>query len=247
MLTMTNRIFSLHIDAIGLFRLGKTNEQRLGAFENLLDEHFIKSDSTALIPTYSYSYTRNKTYDMRNSPSDVGFVTEYLRQRSSHKRTIDPLFSYVVLGNGISDDNFHVRNYECFGDHSLISELYNKDAMICSIAAPWTRVFTELHFIERRLGMKYRKNKTFFGKTIDQDGHVHETQATFYCKDYDYGLRSGHTRLAEDLIKDGVMVTFNLSPAVEIRGVFFKDLYQYVEDKVKKDYFYLCEEIPNDR
>ena len=118
--------------------------------------------------------------------------------------------------------------------------------MLCSIAASWKKTFTELHFIERLLEVKYRQNKTFYGKTIDVAGDVYETNATFFCKNYDYNLRSGHAQLAEDLIKDEVMKTINIDDKLQIKGVLFKDLHDYVEQKIKNNYFYLCEEIPND-
>lgn len=242
---LANSFFSFHIDYIGLFKLGKTNDERIRNFEKIIGKHFLENNSTVLIPTYSYSYTKKETYDMLNSQSDVGYVTEELRKRHPNTRTIDPLFSYIVIGNGISEENFSPRDYESFGDNSLISELYENNAMICSIASSWTRTFTELHLIERMLEVKYRQNKTFHGKTIDSSGNVHETNVTFFCKNYDYNLRSGHSQLAEDLIKDEVIKTIKIEDRLQIKGVSFKNLYEYVERKVKDDYFYLCEEIPN--
>jgi len=244
---LTNNLFSFHIDYIGLFRLGKTSDERINNFEKIIDKHFLDNGSTVLIPTYSYSYTKKEIYDMRNTSSDVGYVTEALRKNWCYARTIDPLFSYVVFGAGTSEENFSPRDYESFGENSLISELYEKNAMLCSIASSWTRTFTELHLIERMLEVKYRKNKTFYGETIDFDGTAHKTSVTFFCKNYDYNLRSGHAQLAEDLIKDEVMKTINIENKLQIKGVFFKDLYEYVEHKIRKDYFYLCEEIPNGR
>jgi len=244
---LANNFFSFHIDYIGLFKLGKTSDERINNFEEIIGKHFLEKNSTVLIPTYSYSYTKKEIYDMINTPSDVGHVTEALRKNWCYARTIDPLFSYIVLGPGVSKENFFPRDYESFGDNSLIAELYEKNAMICSIASSWTRTFTELHLIERMLEMKYRQNKTFHGKTIDTSGDTHETSVTFFCKNYDYNLRSGHAQLAEDLIKDDVIKTINIEDRLQIKGVFFKDLYEYVKHKIKKDYFYLCEEPPNDR
>ena len=72
---LANNFFSFHIDYIGLFKLGKTNDERIGNFEKAIEEHFLDNGSTVLIPTYSYSYTKKETYDMRNSQSDVGSVS----------------------------------------------------------------------------------------------------------------------------------------------------------------------------
>ena len=78
---LANNFFSFHIDYIGLFKLGKTSDERIMNFERLIDKNFIENKSTVLVPTYSYSYTKKETYDMLNSESDVGYVTEELRKR----------------------------------------------------------------------------------------------------------------------------------------------------------------------
>ena len=132
----TNKIFSFHLDLLGIFRLGRSNEERIKNFNSLLDQHFIDKGSTVLIPTYSYNYTSGETYDINSSASKVGFVTESMRKLLGTQRTIDPIFSYVTKGDGISRDNFVVKDCECFGDNSLMSELYEKDSMICSIGTP---------------------------------------------------------------------------------------------------------------
>ena len=234
--------FSFHIDLLGIFRLGSSNEEKICNFKDIIYNEFINRKATVLIPTYSYSYTSREPYNIKESSSKVGFVTESIRKSFLLSRTADPIFSYCVFGDGISKSNFLVKDHDCFGSDSLMSEMYQKNAMICSIGAPWHRVFTEVHFVEKMLEMKYRKDKKFYGKTIDHDGASHETCVTFYCRDYNYSLSSEHGRLAKDLIDDGIMKTFNVGNTFQFTGVLFNELYEYISHKVKKDYFYLCKE-----
>ena len=125
--------------------------------------------------------------------------------------------------------------------------MYDKNAIICSVFAPWTRVFTELHFIEKKLDIKYREDKIFNGITRDYNGKETETRVKFYCKKRKYKLRSGHSILAKDLERDSVMKTINIRDGLQIKGVFFKDLFEYVSKKIKENYFYLCEGDPHAR
>ena len=113
--------------------------------------------------------------------------------------------------------------------------------MICSIAAPWSRVPTEIHFLEKKLGMEYRKDKVFSGRTVDHSGKEHHTNVTFYCRDYGFNLRAGHAKLAEDMKKDGLMRTITLDEKLRIEGVPLREMCEYAERKIKNDYFYLCE------
>tara|TARA_R110000824_G_scaffold41058_1_gene122511 strand:- start:477 stop:1217 length:741 start_codon:yes stop_codon:yes gene_type:complete len=243
---LKNNIFSLHIDSTGLLRLGRSVEEIFQNFESVIQKSFIENNSTVLIPAYSYSYTNKEVYDLKNSPSKVGYATEHMRRKNEKSRTSDPLFSYVVLGDKISKDYNKISDCECFGDDSIIAEMYNKNAMICSIFSSWATTFTEMHFIEKRLEVKYRKDKMFNGLTRNFDGDEIETKVKFYCRDYDYGLRTNSARLGEDLEKDSVIKTINIDDKLQVKGVFFKDLFDYIEKKIKEDYFYLCEEVPNE-
>ena len=92
-----NNPLIMHINLIGLFRLGHNNEERFNKFNIILND-IQNSGGNIAIPTYSYSYAQNKLYDMKNTPSKLGVVSEYLRKKNVLKRTIDPNFSYLLFG-----------------------------------------------------------------------------------------------------------------------------------------------------
>ena len=125
--------FSFHIDLLGVFRLGLSNEEKVRNFKHLIDTRFTSQGATVLIPTYSYSYTAKESYSIQESSSKVGFVTDEIRKSSCFSRTSDPIFSYCCFGDGISEDNFLIKDHDCFGSSSLISEMYQKKCndMLC--------------------------------------------------------------------------------------------------------------------
>lgn len=86
-----DRLASIHIDAIGLIRLGHTNEERLENFDRILVSAE-QMGGNIMIPTFSYTYPKKEVFSILETPSDVGLVTEFLRKRYPHKRTIDPFF-----------------------------------------------------------------------------------------------------------------------------------------------------------
>ena len=91
-----NNPLIIHINPIGLIRLGHNNEERFNKFNTILND-IQNSGGNIAIPTYSYSYARNELYDMRNTPSNLDVVSEYLRKKNVLKRTIDPNFSYLLF------------------------------------------------------------------------------------------------------------------------------------------------------
>jgi len=95
----------LHINPIGLLRIGDNNESRFEKFNTILN-NIQNAGGNIAIPTFSYSYAQNKLYDMINTPSNLDEVGEYLRKKNVKKRTIDPNFSYLLFGNNFTMDVF---------------------------------------------------------------------------------------------------------------------------------------------
>ena len=117
---------AIHLNPIGLLRLGKTNEERFAKFNFMLNTVQNNGGNIA-IPTYSYSFTSNKIYDVKNTPSELDGLSEYLRKINISKRTMDANFSYLLFGNDFSQRYFQSINYSSFGKDSLIEELFLKD------------------------------------------------------------------------------------------------------------------------
>jgi len=91
-----DRMASIHIDAIGLIRLGQNNQERLVNFDRIVISA-VREGANIMVPTFSYTYPKNEVFDILQTPSNVGLATEFLRKRHSCKRTIYPFFSYLLL------------------------------------------------------------------------------------------------------------------------------------------------------
>jgi len=237
-----HRMASIHIDAGGLIRLGSTNAQRLERF-NMLCLAAESYGANLMIPTYSYTHARNKgvPFDVLHTPSIVGAVTEYLRQRNPHKRTIDGLFSYLLFSNQPDPRHFRPGDYESFGDDSLVGQLYRSDGYICCIGNVFHNSPTEVHFIERMLDVPYRHNKRFPGHVIDRDGRTHAQDLLFYCRRRELDLSSDMTRLERSL-RERELFEYWRVPGLEfeIEAVPFHSIEQVIRDQIGADPHFLC-------
>lgn len=233
-----DRLASIHIDAIGLIRLGQTNEERLNNFSQIIS--FAEQiGGNIMIPTFSYTYPKNEIFSVLETPSDVGAVTEFLRKSYPYKRTIDPFFSYLVFG-GKWPEYFKVQDYECFGDKSLIADLFSQDGYICCVGNVFHNTPTEVHYIEKLLGVEYRFNKVFHGIIKDCEGKHHQQKTTFYCRKY-LELEPDMTRLDNDLKNSGLFEYWRDDKVdFEIQAISFQQLYDFVKDKITRNHGYLC-------
>ncbi len=134
-------------------------------------------NNTIILPTYTYSYRRNETYNLKNSPSDklIGLLPEKFRKLKNCYRNTDPLFSHCAYG--IDKKIIQRSSKNCFGYKSVFENLFNKNATILSIGVEFTHGITEFLHIEKLFGVPYRYNKLFKGKSIINNK---------YQKDYCY-------------------------------------------------------------
>ena len=138
-------------------------------------------NGTLLMPTYTYSFTKNEVYNNKLSPSVVGSLTNCFRVLPDVSRINDPIFSTAVFG---LDTNFYMNSdvHNCFGSNSVYSRLLEKEAKILMLGSEFSRSLTFLHFVEQKFGVYYRKLKEFKGiKNID--GREYEDCCEFFVRE----------------------------------------------------------------
>ena len=230
-----NNPLIIHINPTGLFSLNGNNyEEKFIHFHNILNA-IQDAGGNIAIPAFSYSYTQNETYDMRNTPSKLDFLSEFLREKNASKRTIDPNFSYLLFGNNFSTRHYRVSDTDSFGTGSLIDDIYHKDGYLGAIGGA-LEYLTEVHFIEKKLGVDYRFDKKFKGVTISNSGKKKHTSTTYFCKDLDLNYRGSLSQLKNDLISEKLLEEWTIdSNNLKIQVIRFRDIYDFIKDKIKSN------------
>jgi aminoglycoside 3-N-acetyltransferase len=132
-----------------------------------------------LMPTYTYSFTKNETYDVEKTPSTVGSLTNYFRNMKETYRTLDPIFSVSVLGDS---KYLECDPRNCFGEKSVYAEILKSRGKIVMLGSKFDKSLTFLHFIEQQFGVHYRKLKKFTGKK-KVDNNILEDYCYFYVRE----------------------------------------------------------------
>jgi len=233
-----NNPLIIHINPIGLVRLAYNNEERFNKFNTILND-IQNSGGNVAIPTYSYSYVKNILYDVRNTPSMLDEVGEYLRKKNVIKRTIDPNFSYLLFGNNFSTRHFEIGDSSSFGSDSLIDDVFLQDGYLGAIGGA-LEYLTEIHFIEKKLGVDYRFDKKFKGVTISNSGKKKHSTTTYFCRDlsgpYDTSLiQLKHDLIAEKLVEEWIIDDHNL----KIKVIRFRVIYDFIREKIINNPKYL--------
>jgi aminoglycoside 3-N-acetyltransferase len=168
-----------------------------GVFIDALTEAIGKTGSL-LTPTFTYSFCKGEVFDLRNSPSRVGALTEYFRKLPGTERTRDPIFSFALRGDC---DYLDISN-SCFGADSVFDKLYRNGAKIvhlgCGVGST-----TYMHYVERKFGVPYRYNKIFKGTVVDNNGIEREESFEYFVRRLDSPSIISHKILLEFLSASG--------------------------------------------
>ena len=194
----------LHSGLQGALRLrGDTREQKMGT---LLDGLQAAAPQGVLaLPTFTYSFCRGEDFDVENSPSTVGILTEHFRRRAGVRRTPEPLFSTAIRGRlpALWEERlFTVGDVDCFGPESVFSFLYEVDAQLLFFGVGF-EFCTLLYMVEQRLGVPYRYAKLFSGDVVAA-GRRSPVTASYYVRELDSGVENDFRPLARELLARGL-------------------------------------------
>tara|TARA_Y100000310_G_C20627704_1_gene786887 strand:+ start:288 stop:1055 length:768 start_codon:yes stop_codon:yes gene_type:complete len=189
----------------------------------------VVSSGDILMPTYTYSFTKDEIYDVENTPSRVGSLTNYFRKLPSVYRTLDPIFSVAVLGD---DKYMECDDKDCFGENSIYSELLKSKAKIVMFGSEFSRSLTFLHFVEQQFGVYYRKLKKFHGKK-KINNKIFEDYCYFYARE-PRNIVVNLDRLEQHLINKDLLKTIEIGYG-RISTIDINELYNQCIVLLQKD------------
>ncbi|EAJ5701633.1 aminoglycoside N3'-acetyltransferase [Campylobacter lari subsp. concheus] len=142
----------------------------------------IGKEGTLIMPTFTYSFCKNETYDNLNSKSTVGVLTEYFRKQEKVKRTNDPIFSFAI--KGAKEELFLKDTTSCFGKNCVYDVLAKEDSKLVLFGSQIAG-YTFSHFVEEKAHVPYRYFKNFNGKIINKNGKIFQKNIKYYVRKLD--------------------------------------------------------------
>jgi len=124
---------------------------------------------TVLFPTFNFqSWTEMHYFDILETPSKMGAITDIARQRPDALRTPHPIYSFAALGRQ-KNEFAACEDKEAYGPNSAFALFHKTNGMILSIGLDFNSTFSMHHYIEFNVGCDYRRIKEFSGIYIGYD------------------------------------------------------------------------------
>ena len=176
-----------------LFTLGRTaqavgKEEFADAFIDAL-MHAVGHEGTVIFPTFTLSVCKSGLFDVNQTKSEMGLLSERARTRSK-SRTHHPFYSVSILG--AREDWFDsINSNTAFGENSFFDILHKLNVsnahkgkvkfLTFGINLP-PGAITYIHSIEEKLAVAYRYHKNFQG-SIRAGGKVTPYNVQFFVRD----------------------------------------------------------------
>lgn len=139
----------------------------------------ISDQGTIIVPTYTYSFCKKEIYDVKNSISDTGVFSEYVRRRPECLRSEDPIFSHAGFGP-VAHELLQDVGRDCFGNNSFFDRFCKRNGRIVNFGKFFDITF--IYYIEQEIGVSYRYMKQFTGQIQNKSGQLRSTTVNYYVR-----------------------------------------------------------------
>lgn len=158
---------------------------------------------TLIFPTYNFDFSKGITFDIRNTRSETGALSEAARLHPDSVRTGHPLFSFAVIGyhKNIFKD---LCNFSAFGKDSPFAKLLELNGKIAALNVAGEFCMTFYHHVEEMENAPNRFHKVFRGKYIDKYGVQSEKEFNVYSRKIEEGVETDVKPMEEYLWSKGL-------------------------------------------
>lgn len=190
-----------------------------------------------IVPVFTYSFCNREDFDVRNSPTSMGALNEFIRKKDGRYRTLDPLLSLSVP----LEWKAYFMKYE--GQHSLgkgggLDAVHDMDGVkFLFLGEEMGDCFTYVHYVEKMLDVPYRFDMRFSGNIIDESGNQKKRVQYIHTQCYGITLPPKYDYFERELEDEGMLRKERLGDKY-ISCLAEKDAYHAISSRIKKDITY---------
>lgn len=199
----------------------------------------IGKESSLVVPTFTYeNFNKNKIFNNKETFSETGIFSEFVRLKKNSKRTNHPLFSLSGVGNNL-DLIFKHINRNSTGKGSPFERMLKFNVKILHIDIELVNACTFLHYIEEQMNVPYRYSKYFSYEIINEKKKKITLEYENYVRMTEfYKFPKQSKNIQNELIKNKIMKIKKLEKSL-FTMVCTKKLNNFFCNKIKKNPFYI--------
>jgi aminoglycoside 3-N-acetyltransferase len=206
-------------------------------FDSLMN--VLGDDGTLIVPTFTLSWSDNSPngyWNLEESESETGLLTELVRTHPESTRTVHPIYSFSVIGNN-AEKLGKIHDRDSYSRKNMFGKIHDMNAKILLLGVNYNNAMTFFHYVEQQVGVDYRYWKDFHGKL---NIHGKEILATYqiYVRDLGRGIEIEVNPMGERLEEENVMSSMSMFGGRAKIGQA-EEIYDLTREHILKDEKYL--------
>lgn len=134
----------------------------------------VTESGTIVMPTFNWSYCESRQMDLRETPSQVGVLTEYFRRQEGVCRSRTPPWCTFASWGAMGEKIAGIRGTSAFGPDGIPQFLHDHNAKFLLLGCPYEDAVIHTHWLEEELEVPYRYWKRFVGTVKDGQTEYHD-------------------------------------------------------------------------
>lgn len=219
----------------------------LKAHFQALDELIDLGKGNLMVCTSStYLCNTDTPYDAKNTPSELGVLTEYIRKQPGAVRSDHAFVSHSAIGSH-AEHICHDVSRHAYGPHTPMERAIELDALFVSIGLHPRLTCSVVHHAEHLMAVPYRYTKEFLHPVVRGSGMTTEPYYMYVwyracnikknrnVKIYRKFLERGH-ELREEHLGEGLVYSFSL-----------RELFSHILDMFRDNIYEFLDEVPEEK
>lgn len=189
---------------------------------------------TLLLPLYNFNFTKGVAFDIRESPSHMGALTEAARKHPSAIRTGHPIYSFAAIG-AKADSFSNIDNFSGYGADSPFAVLHELKGKIAVLDLPDQNSMTFYHHVEEMLEVDYRYHKVFSGNYIDSLGNEKIKEYGLFVRNIEKGVLTHVNPAGELMWSEGLYTGSRPNEGSGLRVISAQNVYDFTSHIIKSN------------
>jgi len=228
----------IHSDILQGFEIPYNKDREALLISHVQEIRSLNANLNIWMPTFNYDFCKGNNYSIKDSPSQVGVLSEYFRKNISDWRTQIPVFSFAGTGEKPILDMSGI--IDPFGSHSAFQVLYERDSLLMHYGSS-IKATTILHYAERMSNhLCYRYDKLFYGKVIPISGKEIDVTFNFHVRPLGKHLDYDWNKIENDLLENNILFLYK-EGSCRILLCKIKDLIDFWIERIIQNPLYLLD------
>ena len=194
----------------------------------------IGAKGTLLLPLFNFDFAKTQFFDITQTPSKMGALTESGRVYSGAVRTGHPFYSFAVIGAQAKKFE-NIDNKSGYGDDSPFALLRALDGKIASLDLEDQHSMTFYHHVEEMMRVPYRYFKDFSGTYINHAGEKSQKTYQLYVRDIENNVITDVNGAGELLWQAGLYQGFRPKEDIGLRVINANVMFDFVTKIIKEE------------